>query len=596
MVNFLYLSCQNCGATLKPPTDNTATCTFCGSSYFVPQRTPLGHLRDLETQALNISSFIPRLKKEGAAAIIVSAIKKADSGFKNPESLHMKVYAAHFPVWSLEVIVDCQWQGQYSERRTVTKYREISRQSASGSRIVVEPYTDTETVWHPQGGTHSFTRHIRVPAVSGMSTAQLKITLQSAGLQGDGAGLPEPESGMDIIPPTRSQQASWDEDECSAKFHDLGHAECGRLTERLTHCRVIPRVQLLGLIYVPLAEVSYEANSSEYCHCVNLCTGHYSGDLPLDEISVQKECLAVGMAQRKINSLRWLSLTIATPLLVVLACYGQGISSAERYTLWAMLGMLLLLSQPWRSPWADFLWSKRGHFARLLSCPPENMRHQMFARVSPQVMSLQSSLHEALQDNTLDGIRREKLLPALMHAGTVLLASAGASPTMRMPWAAQLIFPLCLGLAAYHLRPEVPQRQNHDLASPLPEAQAITPGDLSAAISPSSVPPLHPQPLRSVPDQQGINAGIEAPPPADEHTAMSATNASASIVDKTPFHDSSTPPKAPADSTPVSATTPEPVTHKPDAKLSSQERFNLWLEEDRQRKELFKKRFNSEAN
>ena len=391
---------------------------------------------------------------------------------------------------------------------------------------------------------------------------------------------------------------SWDEDGYAAKFHSLGHAECEKLTERLTHWSVMPRIGLSALMFIPLAEVSYEANASEYFHCLNLCTGHYSGDLPLDEISVQNECLVVGATQRKINSLRWMSLMLATPMVVALACYGQAIPSSERLILSAVLGILLLFCQPWRSPWSDFLWKKRGHFARLLSCPPENIRHQMFTKVSPEVMSLQSSLHEALQDNTLDSIRREKLLPALIHAGTVLLASVGASPAMRMPLAAQFIFPLCLGLAAYQLRPDQFQplrHQNPGMAAMLPEVQATTPEAPSAAIKPLLVSQAESHTGNPAPDQQDKNAEIDAPPRVDEHAEISPADASVSAIDRMLFRNSPAPPPAMADSPLSSVIKPEPVTQKPDEKLSSQERFNIWLQEDRLQKELFKKRFSSQA-
>jgi len=222
----------------------------------------------------------------------------------------------------------------------------------------------------------------------------------------------------------------------------------------------------------------------------------------------------------------------------------------------------------------------------------------MFAKVSPEVMSLQSSLHEALQDNTLDSIRREKLLPALMHAGTVLLVSVGASPAMRMPLAAQFIFPLCLGLAAYQMRPDQFQpsrRQNPGMAAMLPEVQATTPAAPSAAIKPLLVSQAESHTGSPAPNQQDKNAEIEAPPRVDEHVEIFADDASVSAIDRMLFRNSPAPPPALTDSSLSSGIKPEPVTNKPDKKLSSQERFNIWLQEDRREKELFQRRFSSQA-
>lgn len=168
--NIIALTCKACGGRLDYLSgDELATCLFCGSSHLVRQPTStVERLRDLENNSLSISYFHSMLDLNEAPDCILAAIKRDPSGFTNPESLEMEREGVFFPAWIINVSVQCSWHGEYSEVRSVTKYRKVTKQGSGGTTYVEnEPYTAQETIWHPHSGSHVFSTMLHTPAVSG---------------------------------------------------------------------------------------------------------------------------------------------------------------------------------------------------------------------------------------------------------------------------------------------------------------------------------------------------------------------------------------------------------------------------------------------
>ena len=352
----------------------------------------------------------------------------------------MKAEAVYFPVWHFTVIVQCHWHGEYAERRTITRHREVTKQSAGGRTYTVkEPYDEIQTVWHPHSGGHSFSQTIQLAATNGLSAAQLAVGLRGINSQSAVTGHPILEAGIAVSYPQKSQRTAWDDESCGDKVQTIAQNECKQLTERLKSCSAVPSITSAVLFYVPVALVNYNVNESEFRHCINLRTGDYSGDVPLDNSSVYKECEIAGLAQRNLDHLRWAAFVLALPLVLFLLQ-----SSRKDWVGWSLVLALALICQHWKTPWKTFLWQRKSYFLRLLASPPESLRQQICSNMDAAALAVQPHLHVWLEDNMLQELAYKDVAPALNHPGKTLLKTLSPKAARRIPLAIRILTPLVL--------------------------------------------------------------------------------------------------------------------------------------------------------
>ena len=364
--NVVALSCKNCGGQLDYSGDDVATCLFCGSTnVFRQPASAVQRLRDLESGSLSVTYFQPTIAVNEAPDHIVSAIQHEPSGFKNPNSLQMNSEGMYFPAWRIDAVVQCAWRGEYSEQRTVTKWRKVTKGSGNHSYQVDEPYNDTETIWHPQSGSHTFSTTLFTPAVSGFSQHQFNAALAGLGAVGDRRGHPASTSHFSVARPGKSQRQAWDEFQCSSRIEAEAYGECRPCIERLKSVSTVVTSKEFAMLYLPVAVVNYTANESQYRHFVNLRTGKFSGDIPLDHNSIAQEAKKAGTEQKKLERNRWFVATGGLPALALLGtllwCEVNPFHNGA-WIAWVIAAICATgFWRPGDAPWASFLWSRRAY-------------------------------------------------------------------------------------------------------------------------------------------------------------------------------------------------------------------------------------------
>lgn len=447
------LMCQNCGGQLDySADDDVATCPFCGSAHVVRQpASSVERLRDLESGSLSVSHVTPRIAISDAPGYITSAIEQEPSGYKQPGELRMHTEGVYFAAWRVEATVQCTWQGEYSESRTVTKWRKVTKYSNGRSYQVDEPYNDTEVIWHPASGSHAFETTLFAPAVAGISQHQLDAAASGVARTGDHRGHPASVAGFAVARPSKSQRQAWDESSCDSRVESQAYTECRSCIERLRSVSTVVSSKVFSLIYLPVAVVNYTANGSEYRHFVNLCTGGFSGDLPLDQDTIAQEAKRAGKDQKGLEAARWFVATLGLPavaLFVTLIYDDVNPLQGKAWIGWLVAAFFAIACwRPGAAPWSQFLWSRRAYLLRLLMNPPTHLKDHMHAGSAETVAKIQNKLRELAEDNALEDLDREKTMPFLEHSGRVLLRSVCRSALWRLPVILKAPLPILLAAA-----------------------------------------------------------------------------------------------------------------------------------------------------
>lgn len=451
------LTCQNCrGALNYTPGQELAYCPFCGSTHLVRLPVhPFDALRDVDASNLFVSHFLPSLSLQDASGIVVDAIRKVDGGFKQPERLKFEVTLTYMPIWQVEADVHCTWHGEYSEQRTVTKWRKVYNDPPGGPRYEAnEPYNAIETIWHPTSGTHRFSIHFTLTAAGVLSQNHLAAVSSGLARAAERRGQPAPGGVFSVAQPDLSQAQAWDATGTREGVDGVATSQCQNCVEHLTSVTPFIENRRFSLVFVPMALVRYTANESEHLHFVNLKSGAFSGDLPSDESQVKAECLRAGHRQW------WLDVILGTNATVWLVAFaylsahfarGNPEVFTENFGLWS-IGAVISAWIYYRSgePWNNFLWKRQAHLLRLLGHPPSHLAEQMYE--GEHGPSIQAKVKEMAENNRLEGAGRSLALPLLNRPGKVLLHYLSPPLAFRLPkgvtWSVRIILMLIAVLVA----------------------------------------------------------------------------------------------------------------------------------------------------
>ncbi len=450
----LELSCKNCGGNLDYCSgDEIATCPFCGSSHILRKAvSSVERLRDLENASLPVSHFRPQILPDDAIPIIVKAIRNVQAGYKDPEGLSMTVEGAYFPAWRIGAKVQCTWHGEYSVTNTVTKYREVAKTVNGKTQYLKEPYDAKETVWHPTSGSHVFSTILYTPAVPGFSQHQLNNNIPDASSV-KVQGHPQVQPGLAVAAPKLSQSQVWAEFDCDSRIDKEAYDKCEDCVQRLKTVSAVPTSKDFALVYLPIGVVAYTANGSPFRHFVNLRTGKFSGDLPLDDDEIRKECVKAAQTQRAKDRTKWLVWTGACVLLAWVSAHfitGESALLISRWYYWAGFGIVLWICFPKKSPWDEFLWERRAYLFRTLAHPPPDLEAAMHA--GEDAVRLQESVIKMAAKNELEDVSREKSYSVLSHPANILLRAASPSAMAgRTPAPVKILFSLGLAALALYL-------------------------------------------------------------------------------------------------------------------------------------------------
>ncbi len=465
------LACTSCGGKLDYTSgSDVASCPFCGSLHLVrTESNQYNKLIDLESADLRIYHDLPKISDKDAISIIQKAIRSEKAGFKDLETLEMEVHCIYVPAWCIKTRVECSWHGEYSETRSVTKWRKVSKTTGSRTYQVDEPYNDTETIWHPSSGSHKFEARIWAPATPGFSLDQLHAT--TSGLNGAGSirGEPPISKHIGIASASKSQSQAWEEFNCDNRIEKIAWTECQSCIERLKSVRSVCASKDFSLTYLPIAVISYEANNCAFRHFLNLKTGRFSGDLPLDEKEVQRECVTAATKQHLFNFVEWIAATAVCAELgfVGALIYKHSLRLIEpHWHIW--LGVLVVGIIIWITdykPWKNFRWHRRAFLLRILGSPPTHLATQMHAGVDADRM--RRIMEERAWNNSIEGGDPEKVHILAEHSARVLLKAANPLLAVSIPRSvkagATLLFAVLASFAALNI--EESKSKDHASAS-----------------------------------------------------------------------------------------------------------------------------------
>lgn len=318
------LECPSCGGQLDVSSDGaSAKCRFCGSNQILQQPTAkFDRLKDLPFASFTIRHCEPKISLDSIKTKMLGWFREDPQGYRAPETLDMKIEVAYLPIWFVETTVNCSWYGKYSETRTVTRYRTVtkyidipdgnqyeSRPSRRESYEVTEPYNDTETVWHPYNGSHAFVASFKMPANTDFSLASAFLP-QNINIANTQSGYPNPSPEFIVHPAVITQREAWGANGCLARITAQAYSECANMAQCLENA--VPNVASADfiLVFLPFAVVTYAANGREFYHLINLVNGSFNGDwVALDRNSVNPKALlpelyAVHAKQSEIDQIR----------------------------------------------------------------------------------------------------------------------------------------------------------------------------------------------------------------------------------------------------------------------------------------------------
>ena len=305
----IHMECPSCGGPLQVSPDGIlAKCGYCGSTTLLQQPAALiERLKDFPNASLNIRHSTPTYSLKSAREKLIELFSSDPIGFRSPKTLDIKVEGHYVPYWYAKATIHCSWHGNYSETRTVTKYRTAAKertiietlngktQSKVEKYTEQEPYADKETVWHPYNGSHDFPQLFMMPANgyldSELGTIPAIYDPWSFPTRTQ-TGFPAPPPKHTVHPAIVTQREAWEKHECPTLITEQANRECESLAEKLS--TVAPNVAQADftLMFLPYAVITYFANAREYRHLFDLTVGFLSGDmLALDHTSVNNDAI-----------------------------------------------------------------------------------------------------------------------------------------------------------------------------------------------------------------------------------------------------------------------------------------------------------------
>ena len=305
----IHMECPSCGGPLQVSPDGIlAKCGYCGSTTLLQQPAALiERLKDFPNASLNIRHSTPTYSLKSAREKLIELFSSDPIGFRSPKTLDIKVEGHYVPYWYAKATIHCSWHGNYSETRTVTKYRTAAKertiietlngktQSKVEKYTEQEPYADKETVWHPYNGSHDFPQLFMMPANgyldSELGTIPAIYDPWSFPTRTQ-TGFPAPPPKHTVHPAIVTQREAWEKHECPTLITEQANRECESLAEKLS--TVAPNVAQADftLMFLPYAVITYFANAREYRHLFDLTVGFLTGDmLALDHTSVNNDAI-----------------------------------------------------------------------------------------------------------------------------------------------------------------------------------------------------------------------------------------------------------------------------------------------------------------
>ena len=305
----IHMECPSCGGPLQVSPDGIlAKCGYCGSTTLLQQPAALiERLKDFPNASLNIRHSTPTYSLKSAREKLIELFSSDPIGFRSPKTLDIKVEGHYVPYWYAKATIHCSWHGNYSETRTVTKYRTAAKQRTvtetlngnTQSKVEKyteqEPYADKETVWHPYNGSHDFPQLFMMPA-NGYLDSELGTIPATYDPWSFPArtqtGFPAPPPKHTVHPAIVTQREAWEKHECPTLITEQANRECENLAEKLT--MVAPNVAQADftLMFLPYAVITYFANAREYRHLFDLTVGFLTGDMiALDHTLVNHDAI-----------------------------------------------------------------------------------------------------------------------------------------------------------------------------------------------------------------------------------------------------------------------------------------------------------------
>jgi len=466
------VTCSNCGALLDVDINaRTAKCLFCGSNNLVsaPEQR---HLSYLDAPNLTIAHYPSSMSFKDVKQIIIDAIKSGECSLDNANSLKMEIKGLYIPAWLIQVSGECHWSGVNLEERVRPRVRVVN----AGGHKKEELYEEKYTVEIPDHGSQFAKHGIFLPAANGISREQLS-SLTDGDMTKLAPGAPNSSVHHPVAQPSLSQDSSWNVFDGDGLFNSLCWRDCIGNVNVLKQVSATIHERSSSLLYFPCAVVTYTANQSEYRHFVNLQTGKFSGDIPLDISKVIKECVAAKQKQNKNEkkAFFWLVSNIiymVGSLLYVLNWFesdGKLVALIRGLflPLWAIIGMFegpdrfiqdrdllgdslvqsfffswlgcllylvisIIIFASRKNAWVSFLATRKAFLLRLMVNPTEDMHHIMVALevmkegekaefVDPKFEQLRELLAKAAHENRLEALDMDLVKPVCELTAHILL-------------------------------------------------------------------------------------------------------------------------------------------------------------------------------
>ncbi len=476
-------TCSNCGAQLDIDGDtSTATCLFCGSKSLVstPQDR-VNRLRDLENSSPRTAHIKPSISFDQARAIIIQRVKADDCGLKNADQLQIDAKGFYHPAWRIDVEGLAYWNGEDSRQVEYTDYK--TTYETVGNRQVEKttPYKAYRTEWDRKSGQQPFTATLLFPAAEGISTTQFEVISNGAGSPSQ-FGKPTHSRQFMVIPATKPQARVWNEYDANSLVHMHAESACVGCADRITRVSVTLQSRTFSLTYIPVAVLTYTANETDYRHFVNLQTGQFSGDVPLDIMKVANEAALAKKTDQELGLSRILgrsalgAYVLVTCLLNMAWRYWEPIDAAKSIAVQPFLaffgenlkrGDLLAGSRflslvfswagwliaygiykvlvPSGSPWLSFVSRRQAFLLRLLLNPPKQIANVSISTKSDA--SPRRNGKERSAADAVDGMTLEELQFLAEPLGIQKAADANELDSMHFELAKHITLPVGRKLA-----------------------------------------------------------------------------------------------------------------------------------------------------
>ena len=425
------LTCKNCGGQMKcSSSSDVAVCLFCGSEHLIKEDyTKLGKLRDQNGGGFNIVHYQPLVNLSQIRGMIEEIALKDPSGDKRIRTVKMSIQGMYLPVWEFHLQVHCSWQGYYLEKRTVIKYKSVWKntgrkvQNVSGEwrdemAQVQEPYNDTEEITHPQSGTYDYVDHLWYSASPQVTDEQLDMLMRGFDQTSSTSGEPRPTGDYVVINPSLSENGSWERYGGDAYVVKRAPDHCRGCSQYIKKAHPAIMSKTTSFSYFPLAVVTYSIDGMDYRHLVNMLTGEFRGDVPVDMREILREVIAVKESREKIRSINsllgvgnviWIVLAVIITIAVGYTAFELDEWNDPTFGWWlkvvgciviVVVGSVGILSFREEDPWPAFVLKRSALFLRLFLNPPPHYRQAMYAGFeSKNLESVMEPLKYALDNN-----------------------------------------------------------------------------------------------------------------------------------------------------------------------------------------------------